>query len=245
MKSLKVISYLMAYPNDELVTNAKELADEIRGLEDLSATMKDEMCGLLHHITSGELMDRQEEYGFLFDSGRALSLLLFEHVHGDSRDRGQAMVDLMSRYEKNGFKISVRELPDYIPLFLEYLSHRPVLEAREWLADVSHILGLLSARLQERESPYHLLFDALLEIADIALDRKELQQQVATEERDDTAEAFDKVWEEEAVRFGADSALEGDTTSCRPQTETMSTKPAAAAPLHWVDTAQPPQAESR
>ncbi|MEB0183005.1 nitrate reductase molybdenum cofactor assembly chaperone, partial [Pseudomonas sp. CCC3.2] len=84
----------------------------------------------------------------------SLSLLLFEHVHGESRDRGQAMVDMMAQYEAAGFAIGVKELPDYIPLYLEFLSTREDIEAREGLADVSHLLALLAARLEERESAY-------------------------------------------------------------------------------------------
>src|SRR5690606_22756321 len=81
----------------------------------------------------GDLVDVQARYSELFDKGRALSLLLFEHVHGESRDRGQAMVDLMAQYEAAGFAIGVRELPDYIPLYLEFLATREDLEAREGL----------------------------------------------------------------------------------------------------------------
>ena len=126
------------------------------------------------------------------------------------------MVDLMALYENHGFAINVRELPDYIPLYLEYLSHRPHLEAREGLTDVSHILGLLSARLQERNSPYASLFDALLMISGAQVDITQLRKQTASEKRDDTLEALDKIWEEEAVTFGAGDGLEGSCPSSRP-----------------------------
>jgi nitrate reductase delta subunit len=189
-------------------------------------------------------LDAQASYGLLFDRGRSLSLLLFEHVHGESRDRGQAMVDLMTQYESNGFFINVRELPDHIPLYLEYLSQRPDLEAREGLADVSHIMAMLSARLQERESPYHNLFDALLMISGVNVDVAELRKTAANEERDDTPEAIDKIWEEEAITFGASDSKE----------ECPSQKPLAAnaglasfesqqqsTPLHWVQPQEPTQ----
>ena len=178
--------------------------------------MRQQLKDLLQAVYSGDLMDAQEAYTGLFDRGRSLSLLLFEHVHGESRDRGQAMVDLMALYENHGFAINVRELPDYIPLYLEYLSHRPHLEAREGLTDVSHILGLLSARLQERNSPYASLFDALLMISGAQVDITQLRKQTASEKRDDTLEALDKIWEEEAVTFGAGDGLEGSCPSSRP-----------------------------
>ncbi|MFC6669246.1 nitrate reductase molybdenum cofactor assembly chaperone [Marinobacterium aestuariivivens] len=151
-------------------------------------------------------MDAQENYVGLFDRGRSLSLLLFEHVHGESRDRGQAMVDLMAVYEKNGFVLDSRELPDYLPLFLEYLSKRPQQEAEQWLGEVCHILSLLEVRLSERGSDYAVLFETLLGIAGVSVEREALREKVAAEARDDTPEALDRVWEEEMVRFTEGSA---------------------------------------
>ena len=103
-------------------------------------------------------------------------------------------------------QLSAHELPDFIPLYLEFLAHREDLEAREGLADISHILGMLSARLRERNSNYGYLFDALLMISGAKVDVAELQEVAAKEERDDSHEALDKIWEEEAVTFGAGDA---------------------------------------
>src|SRR3546814_17266510 len=91
--------------------------------------------------------------------------MLVEHIHGESRDRGQAMVDLIAAYRKKGFELSAKELPDYLPLLLEYLDQRPQAEARDWLHHVGHIVGLLAARAGERESPYAVLFEILVEYA--------------------------------------------------------------------------------
>ena len=146
-----------------------------------------------------------------FDKGRATSLLLFEHVHGESRDRGQAMVDLMEQYSANGLEIDAKELPDYLPLFLEYLSTRPWEEIRNWLEDIHHILGLLGERLYQRESVYHVIMDALLVLSGRKTDRQELARIVASEERDDTPEALDKVWEEEMVKFVDDQGSSCNT----------------------------------
>lgn len=203
MDILKVISRLMDYPKAELQGQVAELESAILDSREISRAMRQRLTGLLHQIYDGDLMDAQELYSGLFDRGRALSLLLFEHVHGESRDRGQAMVDLLALYEQHGFHIEVRELPDFIPLYLEYLAHRPDLEAREGLADVAHILGLLSARLKERTSDYDALFDSLLMISGVPVDLEELRSKAAGEQRDDTPEALDKIWEEEAVTFGA------------------------------------------
>ena len=165
MRILKVISLLLDYPDQHLRDGHAELAQAIGAAREISPAQRIALRRLLDELTEGDLMDVQERYTDLFDRGRALSLLLFEHVHGESRDRGQAMVDLMAQYTEAGFDIGVRELPDYIPLYLEYLATCEDLEAREGLADVSHLLALLAARLQERESPHAACFGALLQIA--------------------------------------------------------------------------------
>jgi nitrate reductase molybdenum cofactor assembly chaperone NarJ/NarW len=159
-------------------------------------------------------MEAQERWLGLFDRGRSMSLLLFEHIHGESRDRGQAMVDLLSTYRKAGFELGAKQLPDYLPVVLEYLSLQPVEEVRDWLGHTAHILELLAARAQERQSPYAVLIEALVEIAKGRVDLDLLRRRVASEERDDTPEAMDKVWEEEAVRFG----VEAPTEDCNPPT---------------------------
>ncbi len=231
MRILKVISLLMEYPGEELRAHAEEIAAEINGAREIPSESRACLLKLLRKLTTGELMDVQEEYGFLFDRGRSLSLLLFEHVHGESRDRGQAMVNLLDVYQRNGFEIGVRELPDYIPLYLEFLSQQPELDAREGLADVAHILGLLSARLQERRSEYYALFDALLIISGAQVDIAALKATAAREERDDTPEALDKVWEEEQVTFMDNQQPSGCSSGTyRPP------EPAAdqATPIHFV-----------
>ena len=101
----------------------------------------------------------------LFDRGRATFLHLFEHVHGDSRERGQALVDLARVYERAGLRLAPGELPDYLPALLEYLSCRSAAEAREMLGDCAHVLRAVGGRLAGRGSGYAAVFDALLAIA--------------------------------------------------------------------------------
>ena len=201
MMALRVMARLLDYPTAELQEARDAL---IRGvLEDrrLPTTQKQGLLRCIELLCEGDLMDHQENYVGTFDRGRSLSLLLFEHVHGESRDRGQAMVDLMETYRQAGLEIDARELPDYLPLFLEYLSTRPWEEVQSWLEDIHHILGLLAERLFQRESLYQSVFEALLTLAGQAPDRQELATIVAAEERDDTPEALDRVWEEEMVKF--------------------------------------------
>lgn len=238
MQILKVISRLMSYPSADLLAHADELTAAIATAKEISPSMRSQLNELVAFLCGQELMDAQECYVGLFDRGRALSLLLFEHVHGESRDRGQAMVDLMGLYQEQGFNISVKELPDYIPLYLEFLAQGDEMDAREGLADVHHILAMLSARLQERESPYHCLFDALLMIAGVKLDLQPMLEKAANESRDDTPEALDKVWEEEAITFGVgDNQQPCPSQNPRP----FAAKENLAEPVHWVkDASQRP-----
>ena len=229
MDILKVIALLLDYPSQAAAQHAEEFASAIRGAEEISPAHRNALLETLDDIYGGELLDAEECYTGLFEQGRSLSLHLFEHVHGESRDRGQAMVDLMAEYSNHGFELDARELPDYIPLFLEYLANRPHLEAREWLADVSHILALLGARLVQRQSAYANLFKSLLLIAGRSdeLDEK-LAAQVALEEADNTAEALDKEWEEVAVTFAADDPACASTGA----TSNAADQPRA---LRWAD----------
>lgn len=204
MDLLRAIARLLDYPTEELMGAKDELVVAVLDDKRLVTDGKQALLRFIEVQCGSPLMDLQEDYVETFDRGRALSLLLFEHVHGESRDRGQAMVDLMSQYRAAGLEIDARELPDYLPLFLEFLSTRPWAEIQGWLADIHHILGLLAERLHQRGSRYQALFEALLALAGAAPDRRELAAIVAGEERDDTPEALDKVWEEEMVTFLGD-----------------------------------------
>lgn len=201
MQLLKVLARVLEYPTEELQASKDALIAAVLEDSRLPRQNKEQLLRCVEMVCDGDLLDMQENYVGMFDKGRATSLLLFEHVHGESRDRGQAMVDLMEEYRGNGLEIDARELPDYLPLFLEYLSTRPWDEIRNWLEDIHHILGLLGERLYQRESFYHVVMDSLLNLSGREANRQELARIVASEERDDTPEALDKVWEEEMVKF--------------------------------------------
>ena len=126
---------------------------------------RDRLEVLMDELVTLDLYDLQERYGLLFDRTRTLSLHLFEHVHGESRDRGQAMVDLMQVYDRAGMAIGSRELPDYLPLFLEFLATQPLPEAMDLLSQPAHILAALAERLRKRKSSYAAVFDALARLA--------------------------------------------------------------------------------
>lgn len=202
MSVLKLVGVLLDYPQDALW----EHGDELLRAADEAALPEARRLELMHFVRTllgTDPLEAQDAWLRTFDRGRAMSLLLFEHIHGESRDRGQAMVDLIEAYRRQGFELAARELPDYLPLVLEYLAQRPVAEARDWLGHVSHIVGMLAARAGERQSPYQALFDALLELADNRPDLDTLRRRAREEPRDDTPAAMDRLWEEEVIRFDA------------------------------------------
>lgn len=205
MQILKVIGLLMEYP-DELLWECKE---DALALIRRDAPM---LTDFTRNLLNAPLLDKQAEWCEGFDRGRTTSLLLFEHVHAESRDRGQAMVDLLAEYEKVGLQLDCRELPDYLPLYLEYLSVLPDDQAKEGLLNVAPILALLGGRLKQREAPWYALFDTLLQLAGSTLSSDSVTKQVNSEERDDTRQALDAVWEEEQVKFIEDNATACDSS---------------------------------
>jgi len=201
--SLKIVSLLLSYPTEELQQAAPELKAALSANTLTGEREKALLAGLADDIAGLDLYDAQERYVFLFDRTRTLSLHLFEHIHGESRDRGQAMVDLMAMYEAHGFEIGAKELPDYIPLFLEYLSTQSADDARALLGQTAHIFAALRERLRKRKSVYASAFRVLEAIALGKADPASVAE-ILNEPDDDPAdlEALDKLWEEEAVTFG-------------------------------------------
>jgi len=161
----KALSALLSYPSRDLREALPEIADVIRAATLLASREQRGLLDLIDELSRGDLLEVEERYVDLFDRGRALSLHLFEHLHGDSRDRGEAMVDLKRIYEQAGFELSARELPDYLPVLLEYLSCRDLREARAMLADCAHILKTIGRSLIARRSRYAAVPQALLVIA--------------------------------------------------------------------------------
>src|SRR5690554_4572399 len=142
MDVLFVFSRLLDYPSQSLCQD-KALFDELIENSGLISTEKKQLLNFIEKHLAMDLMSWQAQYDGLFERGRSLGLWLFEHVHGESRDRGQAMVDLQMNYRAAGLEINQYELPDYIPLFLEFLVTQGDENARDWLRQVEHILALL------------------------------------------------------------------------------------------------------
>jgi nitrate reductase molybdenum cofactor assembly chaperone NarJ/NarW len=203
MRSLKAIAALLSYPTAELQQAADEIGRVIAAEAAIRSRVRRQFDALIDDIAIGDLYDLQERYVLLFDRTRSLSLHLFEHVHGESRDRGQAMIDLKAQYEASGLVMSTTELPDFIPLFLEYLSMRPATEAHELLGQPAHIFAALAERLRKRQSPYEAAFRVLVALAS----GKPKDDEVAALLNEPDADAndfaaLDAAWEDEPVTFG-------------------------------------------
>lgn len=207
MKTLKVLSALLSYPSQAMLDAGEEMKAALVREAVLPPTQVAAVSSLIDTFAASDLIEMQERYTFLFDRTRSLSLHLFEHVHGESRDRGQAMVDLIALYEAGGFSATASELPDYLPLFLEYAATRNAAEAIELIGQPAHVLGALHERLGKRQSPYAAVFAALIALTDAKLDRAALDALRAEPdpEPDDLA-ALDAAWEEEEVLFGPGAA---------------------------------------
>lgn len=157
-----VLSVLLSYPEQDWLDALSDLTDT------LPAQTRPGIQPLLDYLQSfDDLIDLQEQYVALFDRRAAHSLHLFEHVHGESRDRGQAMVDLQHEYLKYGLEPATTELPDYVPLFLEFLGQIPPAAAQDLLGDAIHVLARLGDKLTEAESPYAGIFAQLRGMTDV------------------------------------------------------------------------------
>ena len=199
----KTLSILLLYPDEEIQAGSAELRAAVAADRMLGANQRPALEALIDELGAGDLMDLQERYVFLFDRTRSLSLHLFEHVHGESRDRGQAMVDLKALYEAGGLEIAANELPDYLPLFLEFLGTRPLDEARAHLRQTLHILAAIRERLAKRGSVYAAVFEALETLAAAQPDPEELETLRRAPDDDPTdLGALDRAWAEEPVTFG-------------------------------------------
>jgi nitrate reductase molybdenum cofactor assembly chaperone NarJ/NarW len=161
----KALSALLSYPTQEMRQALPEIAAVVRASALVTSHEQRGLLDLVDELGGGDLLEAEERYVDLFDRGRALSLHLFEHLHGDGRERGEAMVDLKQMYERAGFELSARELPDYLPVLLEYLSRRDLAEAREMLTDCAHIVRTVGRSLIARGSRYGAIMQALLVIA--------------------------------------------------------------------------------
>lgn len=205
--TLRALAALLGYPSAELQSHIGEVAAAIRSEGLLPRPVLLRLQPLLDRIADGDLLDVQSTYSELFDRSRSLSLHLFEHVHGDSRERGQAMIDLGQQYVESGFYLEGGELPDFVPVFLEYASCLPADEAREMLGQPAHVFEALAERLGKRGSDYSALFHALVSLAGVRPDSRAVAGVDGNTPAEDPVSVDDE-WEEAPVSFSAAAAHE-------------------------------------
>ena len=204
-RTLKSFSLLLSYPTTELQEAMPEIGGVLASDTRLTAAARRGLRPLVEALSNDDVYDLQERFVMLFDRSRSLSLNLFEHVHGESRDRGGAMVSLLETYRAGGFEPATTELPDHLPVLLEFLSTRPRAEVQDTLADAAHIFEAIRARLENRESPYQAVFSALQQLANVTADANAVAELLEQPEDDpNDLEALDEVWEESEVTFGPD-----------------------------------------
>jgi nitrate reductase delta subunit len=206
-QTLRALAVLLGYPSAELQAHAADIRRALRAERVLPHGALRRIEPLLRRLECEELLDLQSAYSDLFDRSRTLSLHLFEHVHGDSRERGQAMIDLGEQYLGRGFLLDSRELPDFIPVFLEFVSCLPADEGRALLAEPAHVFAALAERLDARETPYAGIFHAVLAAAGAAPDAEALAELNDRAPSEDPAR-IDEEWEEAPVTFSASAAHE-------------------------------------
>ena len=203
--TLRVLALLLSYPDAERRRYLPEMSHVLRREQALPDGRLAELDALIETLGRNDPLDVEAEYVQLFDRGRATSLHLFEHVHGDSRDRGPAMIDLAQTYATAGLFLAEGELPDFLPVALEFASTQPPPEARAFLAEMAHILNAIFAALQKRRSAYASVLGALLELAG----EKAQPLQLADEE------PIDAAWAEPPVFDGCSS--KGQSRPDQPQ----------------------------
>lgn len=196
-KTFKALGIFLWYPEEEWLAGVGELCDLIEREQLLVADDVAALRAFANELRSGDLFDTQERYVDAFDRVRSLSLHLFEHVHGESRDRGQAMVDLAEIYKEKGFVLAKSELPDFLPVFLEFLSSLPKDEALEMLSEPAHVLVALGKRMAERSSPYATVLNCLIRLAGRQPEKIERMLSAAMP----TFAQLDKEWEEKPIEF--------------------------------------------
>ena len=228
MTVYKALAALLQYPTADLVEAAGDIGALVKGDRRVPRRARAGIDRLTAQLVLGDLLTAQEAYVGLFDRSRSLSLHLFEHIHGESRDRGQAMVNLAAHYQTHGYSIDTNELPDYLPLFLEFLSLIEPGEAADLLSDVVHILAAIRTRLERRGSDYAGIFQALEELAARRPDNAAVAQ-LLEQDKPPEAEAadLDKDWEEAPAFSGA---ADGDCPAARDTLNRMAELAAGSRP---------------
>ena len=203
MNTFKILGLLLTYPEGTVLNASDELLQVLREEDALPAKSIKRIEAFLQEQQGKDLMEVQEDYVETFDRGRAHCLHLFEHLHGESRDRGQAMVDLSDAYASKDMYINNGELPDYLPLFMEYLSRCEFSEASELLGEAIDVISAIGAKLKKRKSPYADVLAAIEVLSAVKPDQVKIAEALEKSPKDpQTLDELDEEWEEAAAFTG-------------------------------------------
>ena len=204
LATYSALGRMLTYPDASLQASVGALVSEIRKEGRVPARIEKALSRLAEGLECEDLYVLQEQYVDLFDRSRSLSLNLYEHVHGESRDRGEAMAGLLALYRSEGLELATSELPDHLPVFLEFLSQLPADRASSLLGEAAHVVEAIGERLHRRGSPYRAVFGALGSLAGVA-DAAAVAALLSEPEPDpDDLKALDEAWEDTPVTFGPD-----------------------------------------
>ncbi|MBN8529223.1 MAG: nitrate reductase molybdenum cofactor assembly chaperone [Caulobacterales bacterium] len=199
----RALGLMLGYPSEEQRRVMSSILDVVAEERRIPQPVARALARLGERLAQADIYDLQEDYVQVFDRTRTLSLNLYEHVHGESRDRGQAMANLIELYRQHGLELAAKELPDHLPVFLDFLSVLPDEQAASLLGEAAHVLEVLAERLHKKASPYRAVFGALVALSDAAPDSQAVAAMLSEPEEDpDDLAALDKAWEETAVTFG-------------------------------------------
>jgi nitrate reductase delta subunit len=199
MLTFRALSALLSYPRPELKAETGAAAHILRSEGILTGSHLEKVCQFLARIVVTPQLEAESSWIDAFDRGRSTSLYLFEHIHGESRDRGQAMVRLLARYRAHGLELQSVELPDFLPLFLEFLSTCRQDEATKYLSEVGDIVARIGQRLRKRGAPHACLLEAIASL--VSGNTHDEASEASQEDRDDSPAALDAAWEESPVTF--------------------------------------------
>ena len=233
MLTFKLLGLLLSYPSESLQQHMDELKTVFEDEGLIPAKIKKPLFAFMDSYANRNLVRLQEDYVALFDRGRAHSLYLFEHIHGESRDRGQAMVDLSDHYIQHGVTLSAKELPDYLPVFLEFLSEIDIAEAQTLLGEVVHIIAGVGAKLRAKKVDYHQVFRALEVLTSVKVEEKLRAQAVREAAEEDTSHsALDKEWEDAPAFDGVGQIACHTCPSTIQKPKHSAANGAAPSPMH-------------
>lgn len=225
-RPLAALARVLDYPGAALQAHADELAEILCAPPELTDTERTAVRAFVDDLAGRDLLEIQARYVDTFDRGRKVSLYVFEHVYGESRDRGPAMIELKQAYSERGLETGTRELPDFLPVLLEFCAQLPEAEAHGWLVETTHVLQRIRVRLAERGSGYASAFTVLLRLIGADPAPEALTDMAGKEARDDTPAAIDRVWDEAPVTFGPSEAHTNDGATRQEPAECSESKAA-------------------